>query len=369
MTTLHTRHGGPGQVLAGPVAMAAGVLGVGALVLPALTAGRAGAAAWLYHLVAGTLLVVALRAVADGGDVAALARRVLGTAPAAAVRWYYLIGVTAGQAAVAGLAGALLAHAAGGPPALTLVISLITLAVSGLIAAAGWAFPPWTPMAGAGAVTILAGTAVLAPGVPAAALHRAGITTVAPTSMMAATFLLLFAFVGWEAVLRAPGRSAAATGGGIGLVAVVSLGAVAAQHGSGAASDAPGRWWALAAGAVCAVACARNVAGVTRLGAAARPAGPAAACVLVAAAGVTGLVAGAWPLTAVLAIPNAMAMAVFVTAAIAAASVTTGPVRVAAAIAALAYVSLAPAAGAAVLLPLVILLICAATTPGRNPCP
>jgi hypothetical protein len=361
---------------AAAVTVAAGVLGVGVLVLPALTTGRAGVAAWIYHLVAGTLLVLALRRVADGGGVADLARRALGPAPAAAVRWYYLVGVTVGQAAVAGLAGALLAFALGGPRALAPVLALATLAVSAVAAAAGWAFPARTPATAAAAVAVLAGTAVLAPGVLPAALDRAGIAATPPPGLLAAVFLLLFAFVGWESVLRLPGRPVRSAAGGAALVALVSLGAVAAQHAAGAAGAAPGRWWALGAGAVCVVACVRNVATVVRLAATdaprrpGRPAGPAAvACAATAGIGVAGLAGGLWPLTAVLAVPNAMALAVFVTAATAAAAGTTGPTRLAAAVAGLAYLVLVPVAGPAVLLPLGLLLLCAATIPGRIPCP
>ncbi|WP_329064543.1 hypothetical protein [Amycolatopsis sp. NBC_01480] len=395
---------------AASLALAAGVVGVGALFLPWLAVARDGwvsVGAWGFHVVVGGLLVVALGAREDSGERAgglARARQSsgerAGSVPLAAARQdsaeqassgsvghvrqdsaeqadsglldvarravprYYLLGVSVGQAVVASLAGGFLATAVGAPGSWP-VFALVVLVPAAVAGAAEWRGPAWTSYAMFAVIVVVAGIAAASGGVAAGPDSVAGVGR--------AAFLVLFAFVGWEGAARLRGARIGWLLGGVALVGVVYVGLAlfAASTSTGASAglpfslapfghDALGRSVAALAGVVCAVACARNFALVKTLG------GqqfthlksplwmvvPAA----IAAAGVLLLTAHLVRLEDLLSVPNAMALAVFATAA--AGVLTTGrtAARLAAGAALLGYALLIPFAGLALAWPAAVLL-------------
>jgi hypothetical protein len=357
---------------AASLALAGGVVGVGALFLPWLAVARDGpvsVGAWVFHLVVGGLLVVALGAREGTGErtgsgLLDVARR--------AVPRYYLLGVSVGQAVVASVAGGFLATAVGAPGAWP-VFALVVLVPAAAAGAVGWRGPAWTSYAMFAVIVVVAGIAAASGGIAAGPDSVAGVGR--------AAFLVLFAFVGWEGAARLRGARIGWLLGGVGLVGVVYVGLAlfAASTGTGTSSgagteasaglpfslapfghDALGRSVAAIAGLVCAVACARNFALVKTLAIQQFPrlkspiwmVTPAAT----AAAGVLLLTADLVHLEDLLSVPNAMALAVFATAA--AGVLTTGKpaARLAAGAALLGYALLIPFAGLALAWPAAVLL-------------
>lgn len=343
-------------------ALAGSVLGVGALFLPAYAQGRLGSLAviaWIYQLAAGVLLVVAL--VRAAGDLAAtsviqLAGDVLGAAAGQAVRWYYVVGVSVGQAVVAAVGGWFAAIAIGRsgawPAAAWALLVLAAVAV-----AAGWSgrVAPRTVLGMTVASSLL--TTQIPPLLPMGG---------PPVGLGAVVFMLFFAFVGWEAALRLarPGDAASGTGvvAGAGIVAAVYLVlAAVSRFGGGVAPAWLLRYGAAVAAVLCALACVRNLTTVTGLiavagGTVARRVLPFA---LAAVAGTAlALVAQRrLSIVQVLAVPNAMALAVFCTATVAIVKARSARARPLAGAALLGYVILVPFAWPVVLAPLLVLLI------------
>ncbi|WP_305787955.1 hypothetical protein [Symbioplanes lichenis] len=350
------------------------VVGVGVLFLPAYArAGLGGAApiAWLYQLICGGFLVAALalarRADGAGGTMADRAGTVFGPGAGRAVRWWYLVGVSVGQGVVAVMGGWFTAVAidrlAVWPAAAGLV-----LVAGAAVAAAGRSVAVPAPLMLA--LTVLAGLLVagLLPVPEAAGLASGGLAGIG-----AATFMLLFAFVGWEATIRLVQPAAASRTGtiaGVVLVAVVYLvAALAARAGDSAAT--PG--WSTRAGAalaaiICTVALNRNLVTVAGLGAALFPRTGTArgrSAVTAGAAGVAGIALALIAqdrVTAVgvLAVPNAMALAVFLVAALSVVRTGPAPARGCAVVAVLGYGALVPFGWPAVLVPLTLLVAVAA---------
>ena len=338
------------------VALAGAVLGVGALFLPGYAHGRLGAAAlvaWAWQLAAGALLVAALAlAAGELRGVAQLAGAALHPAAGAAVRWYYGIGVSVGQAVVAAVGGWFAARAVGHPGGWAPAAAVL-LTAAALAAAAGWSgrVAPTATLV----LTLLAAllTARAVP-LPWTVDDQAGLGP--------AAFMLLFAFVGWEATLRL-GRPAdravcVGLGAGVALVAVTyAVLALLAGTGTAAPPEYLLRGGAALAALLCALACVRNLTTVAGLLAAPGtgrllPLAPAA----VAGVGLALLARHRVNLIEVLAVPNVMAAAVFCTAA--AAVLAAGPARARplAAAALLAYVALGLFSWPVLLVPLAVLL-------------
>ena len=320
--------------------LTANVLGIGALFLP-WTAhaayGEAAVAGWLYVVVAGLLLVLALTAVAarPGADqgAPALTGRSLGEPSGRAVRAFYAIGVSAGQAVVALVAAGFLAQAAGGDGASWWPAALV-IAAGTALAASGRRVPARLSMPLFAAVVLLLGAFVL--------LSRHDGTAPAPSEtpsglrpVLLAAVLQLFVVVGWESTPGVLAKTGARRARGP-LTAVAVVGAVYAAAlltaGSAATVRAapglvlpdlgpgPGRAVALLAALTAALFCARNLSTAARLGVEALTGAPATAGDLRRAAPVAGtaallgaaLVTGEWlDATDVLSVPNVMALAVF----------------------------------------------------------
>lgn len=321
--------------------LAANVLGVGALFLPwtaRAAYGEAAVAGWLYVVIAGGLLVLALTAAATwpgaGQGAAALTGRSLGEPFGRAVRTFYAIGVTAGQAVVALVAAGFLTQAAGGSGAASWWMAALVITAGTALAAGGRRVPARLSLPLFTAVVALLGVSVLLS-------HRDG--AVPPASdpglgwrpALSAAVLQLFVVVGWESTPGVPVKTGARRARGP-LVAVALVGAVyaAALLVAGSATTvraAPGlvlpdlgpgvgRAAALLAALTVALFCARNLSTAAGLAVEALTGAPATANALrrsalaVGAAALLGvaLVTGRrLDATDVLSVPNAMALAVF----------------------------------------------------------
>ncbi|MER7004844.1 hypothetical protein ABT297_17620 [Dactylosporangium sp. NPDC000555] len=351
--------------------LAAAVVGVAGLFLPATLrpAGPAALIAWCYHGAAGLLLLLALRPLASpsSGGVAAVAGMVFGAPVQRALRWCYIVGVTAGQAVVATVGGHLVAAAASAPW-VQLPATLVILAGAAVATAGGWRAPAWVSPAGFAAVIacILAGSTVALSGAGAAAFSWPQLAVIA-----------VFAFVGWESVLRLAAPPVWAVAAAAGAVAAIYLSAATLPH-DGTAGPAGRALMALAA-IVCAVACQRNVAMVADLAVADRAgveatatgrgrtrAVVAGACALVAAGGAVLIGQERISVFSVLLIPGAMGLAVFVTAALAGAHAGRGWARACALLAAAAYLTLLPFAGYPAWLAVILFVLAFAVSGGRH---
>jgi hypothetical protein len=340
--------------LAEPVRLAAAVVGVGALFLPWLTVQAYGPTAlvgWGVHLVAGLLLVLALAPHADpAGGLAALARTALPPPASAAIRWYYVIGVTVGQAVVATVGGALVAGAVR-RPAVAFPSAVTILAVATVLVMLGRAGPAWSAHLAFAAVVVCVALRV----------RPAGIDVPHDGGWPRAAAVVVFAFVGWEATLRLHRPHPLAVTAAVALVGLVYLGGALL-----ATSDlpAPPRVVDGIAAAVCVSACVRNLAAVTSLASGTRPRRRSVRVALTAAAGTAAV--GCVALVAahrvglfdLLSVPAAMGLAVFLTAATAAARLGRGAYRTAAVAAALCYAAVLPFAGIAAAAPILVFSVC-----------
>jgi amino acid efflux transporter len=190
----------------GALAVASSVLGAGALFLPTLAAGQTGPAAvlaWAWQCALGIPLVATIGALARAtGEVgiAGFAAAALGPRWRGAVTACYLVGFLAGQAVIAGIAGAYLAGAAGGGRAAAYGLGALALAAAAALAVVGA-----VPRGRARGLISAAVAALLA-----ALFVRAVVVGISPTRVTDAhlrdvgrtTFLLFFAFVGWERAAR-----------------------------------------------------------------------------------------------------------------------------------------------------------------------
>ena len=377
------------------LALAANVLGVGALFLPWTVTASFGPAAligWGYHLLAGGLLVATLANLASaggtGGGAVGLIGTALGELPGKVIRACYVIGITAGQAVVSLVAAGFAVQAlglatAGNAARATAWIAAGLLAMSAALA--------WRQLTVAALVLLGVEVVLLAATVLVAATAKevasAG-PTLSASTIGGAVAIQCFAVVGWESAARpAATRPASEAGrarwlGPLGGVFVVGLlyGSVlvaartmATDHaapglalpvlsGSGA-----GRAVAAAMALVAGLFCARNIrtAAVLAMGLADAELRPralvatAAALAAVATVGVALVGTGRLTATAVLTVPNAMACAVFLLAGVAA--MTAGRQRLLAGMAVVAYLPVVgflgalafvpPAAGASSALP------------------
>jgi hypothetical protein len=328
------------------VLVAANVLGVGVLFLPwtaTSVAGEAALAGWLYLIVCGGLLVFSLAAASRAGETVGqgapkLAERFLGEPSGRAVRGFYAVGVTVGQAVVALVAAGFLAQATGlgrsadGP----WWMAALTISGATAIAATGWRIPPGLalPLFAVILAVLLAFVLIT---------HRGGAEVpgldVGWHPALSAAVLQLFVVVGWESTPAIMARTGASrTRGplaGLGLVAVVYAAALVLAAGSRTVESSPhlalpdlgpgsGRAVAAVALLITVLFCGRNLSTAAALAAEAvtgMPPTAEAARRWVVTAGALALLATALVATRrvdatdLLSVPNTMALLVFLTVA------------------------------------------------------
>jgi hypothetical protein len=360
----------PAAGLREAVALAGRPLGVAALFVPGLVAAygtRAAVGGWLFQAVAGGLLMTAAAGLDGASGAGDLAARRAGPAGRAVVAGWYAVGTSAGQAVVALVVGGYLGIAVGASGSAATWLAAGALAVAAVLAGRLPAGPAWWPVAGLLVVLVVVavrpGAGGAAPGPGSGAGHG---------SVPEAAFVLLFAMVGIESAVRA--RPRAVPGGW----ALAGAGFLVAALAARAAADPelgllPGRVTAVLAAAVAGTYLVRNLAGAAAQGRLAAPAarGWPVAVTAGAALGLGLVAAGVVRPVDVLAVPSAMALAIFLTVAVAAVLGARGPARAAGAAALVLYAALLPAAGAALLWPLAVLVLVAARTalPTRRPRP
>jgi amino acid efflux transporter len=360
----------------GALSVASSVLGAGALFLPTLAAGREGsdaAFAWAWQCALGVTLVATIGALARAtGEVgiAGFAATALGASWRQPVTACYLVGFLAGQAVIVAIAGAYLAGATGGGRAATYGLGTLALA-----AAAGLAVVGAVPRGRVRGLISLAVAALLA-----ALLVRALVAGVSPArgadadvrGMGRATFLLFFAFVGWERAARTrvrPVRSVLVVA-----VAYTGAAAVALTTPVGESltlvpfltGDARGGAALVTAGCCVTIAvllCSANLRAIAGLwcelrgsssdAAAARASGVAAAVVAALLA-----VEYAVGFGAMLRVPNAMALFVYAVAAAVGVVLLRGRRRAVAAVGLTGTLAVVPFAGWALLAPAAVCAAC-----------
>lgn len=372
--------------LPAPPRVVAAIVGVAALFMPWLAGDRFGATAVAGFVVAAVLvalMAVTATAVGSARDGAAgFVRATLGPPPARAIGWYYIIGVSVGQAVVATVGGLLVRSAldagTGGWPvaALAVLVAATVAAMVPAVRAVATAAVVGPVMC---VVVVVAAAVALSPagGVSGSAGPPAP-GGVDPTDLPAAMFLVLFAFVGAESVLRLPGRplalAAAVVVAGLGYLVATALIVAGGASPGGRPAPLPvapfghgpaGRAVALVAAGACLVGCVRNLAAVASLladsgirVAGARPGIRTAtlAPALVAAVGVVLIGTHRLDLVDVLAVPNAMALTIFLTICVGTMVAGRGLVRAGAGLAVVGFAGLVPSAWPAVLSPAAVLL-------------
>jgi amino acid efflux transporter len=190
----------------GALAVASSVLGAGALFLPTLAAGQAGSAAvfaWAWQCALGVPLVATIGALARAtGEVgvAGFAAAALGPRWRRAVTACYLVGFLAGQAVIAGVAGMYLAGATGGGRAAAYGLGALALAAAAVLAVVGAV--PQGRTRGLISVAVAALLAALLVRAVVAGISPARVTDAHLRDVGRTTFLLFFAFVGWERAAR-----------------------------------------------------------------------------------------------------------------------------------------------------------------------
>jgi amino acid efflux transporter len=351
----------------GALTVASSILGAGALFLPTLAAGQGGPAAvfaWGWQCALGVPLIATIGALARAtGEtgVAGFAAAALGPRWRQPVTACYLVGFLAGQAVIALVAGTYLADATGGGGAAACGLGALALAAAAALAIAGA-----VPRGRARGLISAAVAALLV-----ALLVRAAFAGISPARTADAgwrdvgrtTFLLFFAFVGWE-------RAARARVPAVRSVLVVAL----AYAGAAAAALAPVRASltlvpflagdASGAGLVTAGCCAaiavalcsanlRTIAGLWSELRSTTGAATAARSSALAAVAVAGLLALEYAvgLGAMLRVPNATALFVYALAGGAGVLLLRGRARVVAATGLAGTVAVAPFAGWALLVP------------------
>ena len=352
----------------GALTVASSILGAGALFLPTLAAGQGGPAAvfaWGWQCALGVPLVATIGALARAtgeAGVAGFAAAALGPRWRRPVTACYLVGFLAGQAVIALVAGTYLAGATGGGRAAAYGLGALALAAAAVLAIAGA-----VPRGRARGLISVAVAALLV-----ALLVRAAFAGISPARAADAgwqdvgrtTFLLFFAFVGWE-------RAARTRVPAVRSVLLVAL----AYAGAAAVALAPVRTsltlvpflagdTASGAGLVTAGCCAaiavalcsanlRTIAGLWSELRAVVGSASAARSSALAAVAVAGLLALEYAvgLGAMLRVPNATALFVYALAGAAGVLVLRGRARVVAATGLAGTVAVAPFAGWALLVP------------------
>ncbi|WP_332317155.1 APC family permease [Verrucosispora sp. WMMA2121] len=195
------------------------VLGTGVIALPALAAEAAGPAsllAWLLLVIVSAPLAATFAALGsrhpDAGGVSTYARMAFGSRAAAVVGWCFYFAVPPGAAAAA-LFGAAYVEAAVGGGTRTVAVTAVLLMVAVTVTNhAGVQLAGRVQLALAGALVALLLLAVL---LSLPHVDAANLTPFAPRGLAAvgpAAALLMWSFVGWEAIthltgeFRRPGR-------------------------------------------------------------------------------------------------------------------------------------------------------------------
>jgi amino acid efflux transporter len=259
--------------------IAAAVAGAGLLLVPALVAGAvtpgAAIAGWVLHGAAGAGLCAAIgvsvrRSPATSLD--GLVGAALGSRSGRLVRLVYLVGFTVGQAALAYVAGGLATAGGDGPGRGGVVVAgLAVLAVAAVAAVTGRSWTrSWPPLARhlrLAATVLVAAYLCLHPALPVAAGLWSGVPA---GSAAVALFLMLFAFVGWERIIRvAPGLpssrsvvAAAVSGAALATAAYLVLTLLLAGSAAGGlpSVSTPDRVVAVVGAAVLASYCVTNLA-------------------------------------------------------------------------------------------------------------
>lgn len=194
-------------VIQGTALYLGAVLGTGVVILPALAAATAGPAsllAWLALVAVSVPLAATFAALAarypDAGGVSTYARRAFGPRSAAVVGWCFFLSIPTGAPAVAMFLGSYVAAAAGGGRAMEVVVAVATVAVVTVTNLFGLRVSGRFQLVLAGLLLAMLAAAVLG-SVPR--LRLANLRPFAPHGWLAvasAAALLVWSFVGWEAV-------------------------------------------------------------------------------------------------------------------------------------------------------------------------
>ncbi|ACQ80825.1 amino acid permease-associated region [Beutenbergia cavernae DSM 12333] len=231
------------------------VLGTGVIGLPALAADAAGPAslvAWLFLVVASVPLAATFAALGarypDSGGVSTYARRAFGDRAADLVGWTFWAAIPPGAPAAALFAGAYVEAAVGGGTRTVVLTGAAVLVAAFAVNWAGVRVAGWVQLALAATLVVFLLVAVLG---SLDAADPAGFVPFAPhgwTAIVPAAALLVWSFVGWEAIthltgeFRDPGRDVPrATAAALVVVGVIYLAvafAVVAVLGARAGEDA-----------------------------------------------------------------------------------------------------------------------------------
>jgi amino acid efflux transporter len=360
----------------GALSVASSVLGAGVLFLPTLAAGQEGSAAafaWAWQCALGVSLVATIGALAQAtGEVgiAGFAAAALGARWKRPVTACYLVGFLAGQAVIAAVAGTYLAGATGGGRAAAYGLGALALA-----AAAGLAVADAVPRGRARALISLAVAALLA-----ALLVRAVTAGISPArgadadvrGVGSATFLLFFAFVGWERAARS--RVPAVRSVLVVAIAYAGAAAVALTTPVGTsltlvpflardARSGAGLVTAACCVAIAVLLCSANLRAIAGLWSEVR--GPSSGTAAARASGVAAAVVAALLAVeyavgfgAMLRVPNAMALFVYALATAVGVALLRGRRRAIAGVGLVGTAAVAPFAGWALLAPAAVCAAC-----------
>ncbi len=369
------------------------VLGPGVLLLPALAAEAAGPAsivAWAGLLALSVPLAITFAALGVrhpvAGGTAAYAAAAFGPRTGMVTAWWFLAGVLLGAPAVSLIGGTYVAELTGGGRPAALAAGAAMFAA---VLAANAAGARSTARVQLVVAALLAALLVTAIGSTLPAASTAPLTPFAPNGWLAvgtAASLLVFSFVGWEAVthlvgeLRAPARDLPrAIAAALGVVAVLYLGLAVATvtvigDDAGASAvplaDLAGRGLGdagrqvTAAVAVLLTVGAMNVyvAGALQLARASGLPRPAGVLGLTGAGGLALLALGVGTVDGVVACCSACFVAVYVAGTAAGVRLLRGRARAAAAVSLTCVVVLLGFAGWAALVPVGVALVVAAVS-------
>jgi amino acid efflux transporter len=353
--------------------------------------------AWAYHLALALPLVFTLRALAvavgDATGIGDFAAKAFGSEWDSIVRAFYFVGILVGQVVVSSVGGLYLADALGAGETAGRWLAAVVLVAGAALALGGWrttdrgrvvTFLVVTVLIVVSAGRILAGASTPSVSDPAAGGVR---------GVGYGAFLLFFAFVGWEGVVRlirapevSPRGEARSVVAGFLLVAAL-YGTLAVVAGK-APRPLDSRFWlltepfgswlgrlvGLVAGTLCILFCGRNIATAAGLGrtmasrgvmpgwmATTSRDGVPVASVLVLATGALGGLAvanlDALRIEHFVAVPDAMAIALYLTACLSGLRLLRGRDRLPAVAGALGCLVVLPFGGPALLFPGALVLI------------
>ncbi|MEU4689453.1 amino acid permease [Actinoplanes sp. NPDC023714] len=189
------------------------VLGTGVIALPALaaeTAGPASLLAWLLLVVLSAPLAATFAALGarhpDSGGVSTYARLAFGERAAAVVGWCFYLAVPPGAAAAALFGGAYVAAAAGGGAVVTAATAALLMVAVTVTNAAGVRLAGKVQLAAAALLVTFLVVAVLVALPSADTAHFRPFAPHGWDAVPAAAALLVWSFVGWEAITHLTGE-------------------------------------------------------------------------------------------------------------------------------------------------------------------